>query len=88
MLVKSVRKDRPKPGQGKGMCIKRDMERSQGTRLVTAKAFIKVHSPGTPATTACNLKEATEKLLEPSIKTEMVTHQERRGQVFKNAKDI
>lgn len=88
MLVKSVRKDRPKPGQGKGMCIKRDMEHSQGTRLVTAKAFIKVHSPGLPARTACNLKEATDKLSESSIKTEKVTYQDRRGQVFKNAKNI
>lgn len=32
--------------------------------------------------TACTLKKATDKMLETSVKTEMVTHQERRTRPF------
>ena len=52
MLVTSVREDRSKAYPGKEMGVKKMMECSQATRLVTSNIFNELHSPGTPAGTA------------------------------------
>lgn len=84
MLVKSTRDDRPQAHQGRGMCVKGKMECGWATRLVTATVFYQRTFSrdacwnSITKGTACPLQEGTDKALKPSIKTELVQHQERR----------